>query len=83
MTLWKKSYGMQQLLAVLAIALVLREIWLMFFFLFFYFSIGTIRYVGRLFVKSTGKPVEILTKLNEMAGFAPNEEIELYEVSFH
>uniref|UniRef100_J3NDH9 ubiquitinyl hydrolase 1 n=1 Tax=Oryza brachyantha TaxID=4533 RepID=J3NDH9_ORYBR len=36
-------------------------------------------FVGRLFVKSTGKPSEILTKLNEMAGFAPNEEIWLYE----
>uniref|UniRef100_A0A0D3HUM1 ubiquitinyl hydrolase 1 n=1 Tax=Oryza barthii TaxID=65489 RepID=A0A0D3HUM1_9ORYZ len=36
-------------------------------------------FVGRLFVKATGKPSEILTKLNEMAGFAPNEEIELYE----
>ncbi|PON82403.1 Ubiquitinyl hydrolase [Trema orientale] len=38
-----------------------------------------LRYVGRLFVKSTGKPVEILGKLNQMAGFAPEEEIELYE----
>ncbi|KAK9122991.1 hypothetical protein Sjap_012593 [Stephania japonica] len=38
-----------------------------------------LRYIGRLFVKSTGKPVEILTNLNEMAGFAPDEEIELYE----
>lgn len=37
-------------------------------------------YVGRLFVKSSGKPVEILTKLNEMAGYAPDEEINLYEV---
>ncbi|XP_044505519.1 ubiquitin C-terminal hydrolase 12-like isoform X2 [Mangifera indica] len=36
-------------------------------------------YVGRLFVKSTGKPIEYLAKLNEMAGYAPNEEIELYE----
>ncbi|KAI7751492.1 hypothetical protein M8C21_022566, partial [Ambrosia artemisiifolia] len=36
-------------------------------------------YVGRLFVKGTGKPTEILTKLNELAGFAPNEEIELFE----
>ncbi|KAK9279617.1 hypothetical protein L1049_013296 [Liquidambar formosana] len=35
--------------------------------------------VGRLFVKSTGKPVEILKKLNEMAGYAPDEEIDLYE----
>ncbi|XP_043711891.1 ubiquitin C-terminal hydrolase 12 isoform X1 [Telopea speciosissima] len=41
---------------------------------FFFF-----RCVGRIFVKGTGKPVDILTKLNEMAGFAPNEEIELYE----
>ncbi|KAJ0570280.1 putative ubiquitinyl hydrolase 1 [Helianthus annuus] len=38
-----------------------------------------LRYVGRLFVKGTGKPTEILTKLNELAGFAPNEEIELFE----
>ncbi|KAL5545633.1 hypothetical protein UlMin_005320 [Ulmus minor] len=38
-----------------------------------------LRYVGRLFVKSTGKPIEILGKLNQMAGFAPDEEIELYE----
>ncbi|KAK1297540.1 Ubiquitin carboxyl-terminal hydrolase 12 [Acorus calamus] len=38
------------------------------------------RYVGRLFVKHVGKPTDILTKLNEMAGFPPNEEIELYEL---
>ncbi|KAF6150148.1 hypothetical protein GIB67_023103 [Kingdonia uniflora] len=38
-----------------------------------------LRYAGRLFVKGSGKPVEILAKLNEMAGFAPNEEIDLYE----
>ncbi|KAA8539051.1 hypothetical protein F0562_025743 [Nyssa sinensis] len=38
-----------------------------------------LRYVGRLFVKRFGRPIEILTKLNELAGFAPNEEIELYE----
>ncbi|XP_068651294.1 ubiquitin C-terminal hydrolase 12-like isoform X3 [Aristolochia californica] len=38
-----------------------------------------LRYVGRLFVKGGGKPSEILTKLNEMAGFPSNEEIELYE----
>ncbi|XP_058085190.1 ubiquitin C-terminal hydrolase 12-like isoform X3 [Magnolia sinica] len=38
-----------------------------------------LRYLGRLFVKGGGKPVEILTKLNGMAGFSPNEEIELYE----
>lgn len=40
------------------------------------------RYVGRLFVKNSGKPAEILTKLNEMAGFDADEEIELYEVCF-
>lgn len=44
-------------------------------FLFFF-----IRYMGRLFVKSSGKPTDILKKLNEMAGFAPDEEIELFEV---
>ncbi|URE06756.1 ubiquitin carboxyl-terminal hydrolase [Musa troglodytarum] len=38
-----------------------------------------LRFVGRLFVKALGKPTEILLKLNEMAGFSPNEEIELYE----
>ncbi|KAI3930945.1 hypothetical protein MKW92_011609 [Papaver armeniacum] len=37
------------------------------------------KYVGRLFVKDSGKPTEILKKLNEMAGFSPDEEIELYE----
>ncbi|KAL5568692.1 hypothetical protein UlMin_025267 [Ulmus minor] len=36
-------------------------------------------YVGRLFVKGTGLPVEILTKLNEMAGFSADEQIELFE----
>ncbi|XP_028758046.1 ubiquitin carboxyl-terminal hydrolase 13 isoform X2 [Neltuma alba] len=38
-----------------------------------------LRYVGRLFVKSFGKPSEILTKLNEMAGYHPEEEIALFE----
>nr|XP_019708940.1 ubiquitin carboxyl-terminal hydrolase 12 isoform X2 [Elaeis guineensis] len=38
-----------------------------------------LRYVGRLFVKALGKPSEILTKLNELAGYSPDEEIELYE----
>jgi hypothetical protein len=33
-------------------------------------------------VKALGKPLEILVKLNEMVGFSPNEEIELYEASF-
>ncbi|KAL8483441.1 hypothetical protein ACS0TY_026223 [Phlomoides rotata] len=38
-----------------------------------------LRYAGKLFVKGIGKPIDILTKLNEMAGYAPDEEIELYE----
>nr|XP_043618417.1 ubiquitin C-terminal hydrolase 12-like isoform X1 [Erigeron canadensis] len=38
-----------------------------------------LRYVGRLFVKGTGKPIEVLAKLNELAGFAPDEEIDLFE----
>lgn len=33
-------------------------------------------------MKALGKPTEILSKLTEMAGFPPNEEIELYEVCF-
>ncbi|CAM6108023.1 unnamed protein product [Calypogeia fissa] len=38
-----------------------------------------LRYVGRTFVKANGKPMDILERLNEMAGFAPHEEIQLYE----
>ncbi|GLT44346.1 hypothetical protein SLA2020_182510 [Shorea laevis] len=41
-------------------------------------------YVGRLFVKCTGSPMDILSSLNEMAGYAPDEEIDLYEeIKFH
>ncbi|KAI3938553.1 hypothetical protein MKW98_016058 [Papaver atlanticum] len=40
-----------------------------------------IRYVGRLIVNRNGKPLEILKKLNEMGGFSPDEELELYEES--
>ncbi|KAL4200392.1 hypothetical protein AMTRI_Chr03g56220 [Amborella trichopoda] len=38
-----------------------------------------LHYVGRLSVKSSGNPIEMLTRLNVMAGLPPNEEIELYE----
>ena len=31
-------------------------------------------------MKANGRPMDILEKLNEMAGFAANEEISLYEV---
>ncbi|KAK2377733.1 ubiquitin carboxyl-terminal hydrolase [Trifolium repens] len=42
-----------------------------------------LRYVGRLLVNRTGKPSEILTRLNKLAGYDPNEEIRLYEeISF-
>ncbi|KAL5058961.1 hypothetical protein RYX36_030565 [Vicia faba] len=37
-------------------------------------------YVGRLFVNGMGKPSDILARLNEMAGFDPDQEIELYEL---
>ncbi|XP_039061183.1 ubiquitin carboxyl-terminal hydrolase 12-like isoform X2 [Hibiscus syriacus] len=40
---------------------------------------GELRYVGRLLVKLSGKPTEYITKLNQMAGFAPDEDLELYE----
>lgn len=32
-------------------------------------------------MKSSGKPMDIIAKLNEMAGYAPDEEIELFEVN--
>ncbi|KAG8100649.1 hypothetical protein GUJ93_ZPchr0013g36878 [Zizania palustris] len=38
-----------------------------------------LRYVGRLFVKTSGKPHDILPELRKMAGFSQDEEIELYE----
>ncbi|KAJ7975931.1 ubiquitin carboxyl-terminal hydrolase 12 [Quillaja saponaria] len=40
---------------------------------------GELRYVGRLFVKRSGNPIDIIGKLNQMAGFATDEEIVLYE----
>ncbi|KAK8662087.1 hypothetical protein V6N13_091675 [Hibiscus sabdariffa] len=39
-----------------------------------------LRYIGRMFVKVDGKPMEILARINKMAGFDPDEEIELYEL---
>ena len=30
---------------------------------------------------ANGKPMDIVTRLNELAGFAHDEEIELFEVS--
>ncbi|KAF7142568.1 hypothetical protein RHSIM_Rhsim05G0178700 [Rhododendron simsii] len=37
-------------------------------------------YVGRLYVKASGKQVEIFSKINGLAGFAPDEDIELFEL---
>ncbi|CAK8542855.1 unnamed protein product [Lathyrus sativus] len=53
------------------------------FFKLYDFEKETLRYVGRLFVNRKGKPMDILARLNEMAGFDPDQEIELYEeISF-
>ncbi|WJX59380.1 ubiquitinyl hydrolase 1 [Trifolium repens] len=38
-----------------------------------------LRYVGSLLVNRTDKPSEILTRLNKLAGYDPDEEIRLYE----
>ncbi|KAK2431556.1 ubiquitin carboxyl-terminal hydrolase [Trifolium repens] len=38
-----------------------------------------LRYVGSLLVNPTDTPSEILTTLNEFAGFDPDEEIQIYE----
>ncbi|XP_047256499.1 ubiquitin C-terminal hydrolase 12 isoform X1 [Capsicum annuum] len=38
-----------------------------------------IRYIGGMFVNRSSKPLEILTKLNELAGFLPDEEIDFFE----
>ncbi|KAK5835875.1 ubiquitin C-terminal hydrolase 12 isoform X1 [Gossypium arboreum] len=40
---------------------------------------GELCFVGRLLVKLSGKPIDYIAKLNQMAGFSPDEEIELYE----
>jgi hypothetical protein len=40
------------------------------------------RYVGSLLVNRTDKPSEILTRLNKLAGYDPDEEIRLYEVGW-
>ncbi|XP_045831301.1 ubiquitin C-terminal hydrolase 12-like [Trifolium pratense] len=41
-----------------------------------------LKYVGRLLVNLTGKPSEILTRLNILAGYDPDEVIILYEVFY-
>ncbi|XP_062015945.1 ubiquitin C-terminal hydrolase 13-like isoform X1 [Rosa rugosa] len=55
-----------------------RDVILLFFKLYDP-EIEELRYVGRLFVNLTGKPTEILSKLNKFAGYALDQEIDLYE----
>ncbi|CAA0824349.1 Ubiquitin carboxyl-terminal hydrolase 13 [Striga hermonthica] len=38
-----------------------------------------LRYAGKHYVNRMSKPTDILIKLNEMAGYAPDEDIDLYE----
>ncbi|KAH7299953.1 hypothetical protein KP509_24G037500 [Ceratopteris richardii] len=38
-----------------------------------------LRYVGRTFVKANGKPIDVLEKLNALAGFEQNDDIQLFE----
>ncbi|KAH1189847.1 Ubiquitin carboxyl-terminal hydrolase 13 [Glycine max] len=52
---------------------------LLLFFKLYEPSNEKLRYVGRLFVKSSGKPEDILVKLNEMAGYAPDQDIDMFE----
>ncbi|KAL8095028.1 hypothetical protein AgCh_036497 [Apium graveolens] len=38
-----------------------------------------LRYVGNLLVNCTGTPTDFIRNMNELAGFDPDEEIDLYE----
>ncbi|PNX99472.1 ubiquitin carboxyl-terminal hydrolase family protein, partial [Trifolium pratense] len=51
------------------------------FFKLYYPEKEELRYVGKLFVNRTDKPPEILTKLNKLAGYDPDEEINLFELT--
>ncbi|KAK9019651.1 hypothetical protein V6N11_054165 [Hibiscus sabdariffa] len=42
-------------------------------------SLNSMTHTKRSFVKVSGKPMEILARINKMAGFDPDEELELYE----
>ncbi|KAJ0489291.1 putative ubiquitinyl hydrolase 1 [Helianthus annuus] len=52
---------------------------IMLFFIFYDREKEELRYVGRLFVKGTGKPIDILSKLKQLAGIEQGEQIELVE----
>uniref|UniRef100_A0A7N0UUN3 ubiquitinyl hydrolase 1 n=1 Tax=Kalanchoe fedtschenkoi TaxID=63787 RepID=A0A7N0UUN3_KALFE len=49
------------------------------FFKFYNPEKEELRFIGKLYVKSSSKPIEIIGKLNEMAGLPADEEIELFE----
>ncbi|XP_074327525.1 uncharacterized protein LOC141665441 isoform X1 [Apium graveolens] len=56
-----------------------REGDILLFFKLYHPKKEELRYVGNLFVNCTGKPIEIVRNINELAGFDPDEQIELYE----
>ncbi|KAK7268628.1 hypothetical protein RIF29_21330 [Crotalaria pallida] len=41
------------------------------------------RYVGRLYVKVYSKPMDIMPRLNELAGFLVDEELEYFDIRYH
>ncbi|KAK7268631.1 hypothetical protein RIF29_21333 [Crotalaria pallida] len=55
---------------------------LMLFFFYYHPSLGNFRYVGRLYVKASSKPMDIMPRLNEMAGFAVDEELEYFDLGY-
>ncbi|XP_058749061.1 ubiquitin C-terminal hydrolase 13-like isoform X2 [Vicia villosa] len=59
--------------------LEMRDDDILLFFKLYDPEIEELRYAGRLFVNPCDKLSEILTRLNILAGYDPNEEIELYE----
>ena len=72
----RKNFGRSYSIVKVAVIIHIIQKWTS----MLYIPYNVLRYVGRTFVKVGGKPREILEKLNEFAGFAPEEEIELYEV---
>lgn len=51
-------------------------------FAYFVVAFAFCSYIGRLSVRSSSKPIEYIGQLNQMAGFAPDQEVELFEVIF-
>ncbi|KAK7268636.1 hypothetical protein RIF29_21338 [Crotalaria pallida] len=55
---------------------------LMLFFYYYDPSLGTFRFFGRLYVKVGSKLMDITPRLNEMAGFAVDEELEYFDLRY-